>query len=113
MSFTSMQKAYDNRFPEEDEFYTADEALEMAQDEFLQNPDVLLEFFANISDEPVGRIYDEVTGDESTAHLLAVIINGFDSQAEDARYVLKERILKSYEDEIKELARSIEGTRRD
>ena len=112
--FNAMQKAYDNRFPEEeDEFYTAEEAQDLAEEDFLQNPEVLLEFFANIPDEPVGRILDEVTGDESTAHLLAVVINGFDYGANDARHFLKERILAAYSDEIKQRAKEIEGTKKE
>ena len=111
MNFQTMQEAYDNRHPaeEDEERYTYEEALELAQDEFLKSPEIMLEFLADMVNDKVGRIYDEITGDESNAHLMAVILNGFASAASDAGFILKERILAAYADEIKEAARDMVG----
>jgi hypothetical protein len=114
MNFKTMQEAYDNRHPveQDEDFYTYEEAFEVAQDEFLKNPDVLLEFFADISADPVRNVYHEVSDEDSNAHLLAVIINGFDPDACDARYILRERIVKAYADEIRQAANDLVGERK-
>lgn len=114
MNFQTMQEAYDNRHPaeEDEERYTYEEALELAQDEFLKSPEILLEFLADLTDTvngKVGRVLDGVSDDDSNAHLLAVILNGFHKDVISARSILRERILATYADEIKEAARDMVG----
>lgn len=115
MNFKTMQEAYDNRHPEDDsEFYSYEEAVEAVTDKFLQTPEIWVEFLANNCSEPVGNVLiDEVTMESTSSHLMAVILNGFDSSAQEARYILRHRIVDAYLDEIKQEALWLVGNKKD
>ena len=111
MNFQTMQEAYDNRHPaeEDEERYTYEEALDVAKDKFLETPEILLEFLADMVGDKVGRVLDGASENHSNAHLMAVILSGLDRDALSARFILRHRIWDVYADEIKEAARDMVG----